>query len=253
MARYCKALPLTLALMALSVAMTLITIGCTSNGTANVRVINAIPDASSALDVDFNGGKTVTDLAFGAVNPAPATPATYFDAIAGPVSVEAFLTGQTKTPVVDLTRTTLNGGSYYTVLLAGFSASPAAYLISDENIDTPLTSGLVKFRVINASASSSLQYPSGFDIYIVPAGQPITGIPAISGLTLGQIGLGGYITFNYSPEYSVWLTAHNNTLPLFNPPATFAQSNPQVTTLVIVDEPGGTSLSPTMLSLVDLK
>jgi hypothetical protein len=248
MARLLKALPLTLALVAL-VAMTIATISCTSTGTAQVRVINAIPDATSALDVDFNSVTAITDLAFDTVDPTPATPAAYFGETAGTVTVQAFYTGQTVNPILEPTTASLTGGDHYTVLLAGFVTSPpAAYLISDDN-QAP-TVNTVKFRVINASASSSEQYPGGFDIYILPAGQSISGVAQIAGLTLGQTGP-GYVTLNYLSSYAVSVTPHKSTLPLFS--TTYPQNNPQITTLVIVDQSNGATVSPTMLPLIDLQ
>jgi hypothetical protein len=248
MARLLKALPLTLALVAL-VAITIATISCGSTGTAQVRVINAIPDATSALDVDFNGVATITKLAFGTVDPTPTSPAAYLSATAGTVTVQAFYTGQTVNPILEPTTATLTGGDQYTVLLAGFVTSPpSAYLISDDN-QAP-TANTVKFRVINASASSSEQYPGGFDIYILPPGQSISGIPQIPGLTLGQTGP-GYVAFNYSSSYTVWVTAHKSTLPLLS--TTYPQKNPQITTLVIVDQSNGATFSQTMLPLIDLQ
>jgi hypothetical protein len=263
MVRLLKALSLTLALVALA-TMIIVSTSCSNNGVAQIRVINAIPDAASSLDVEFNGNKAVSGLAFDSVYPAPTTPPTYFGETAGLVTIEGFCHGQTTNPLLDTTNTTLNGGDQYTLLLSGFVAcqtSPpvpttpiAAYLISDNNA-TP-SANTVKFRVINGSLSSSTTPATvdGFDIYILPPGQPISGIPTITGLTLGQSGQ-GYVTFNYLSSYTVWVTAHKSTLPLFD--TTYPQSNPQITTLVIVDQSNGTSppttVSQTMLELIDVQ
>jgi hypothetical protein len=246
MFRLLRAVLLALAVVAV-VTVTMVIESCSSNGVAQVRVINSIPDAASAVDVKFNGSTAVNALAFDTVFPAPATPPVYFGASAGLVTIEAFYSGQT-TPILDSTNTTLTGGDQYTLLLAGLATVPAAYLISDNNA-TP-SANTVKFRVINGSVSSSTTDPEGFDIYILPQGKPISGIPSISGLTLGQTGP-GYVTFNYSSEYTVWVTPHKNTLPLFS--TTYPQSNPQITTLVIVDQSSGAAVSPNMLELIDLQ
>jgi Domain of unknown function (DUF4397) len=247
MVRLLKALSLMLALVTLA-TMTIVSTSCSSNGVAQIRLINAIPDAPATLDVEFNGSKAVSGLAFDSVYPVPTTPPTYFGEPAGLVTIEAFYNGQT-TPILNTTTdTTLNGGIQYTVLFAGVATVPAAYLISDNNA-TP-SANTVKFRVINGSASSIQQYPQGFDIYILPEGQPISGIPTITGLTLGQSGQ-GYVTFNYAPQYTVWVTAHKSTLPLFD--TTYPQSNPQITTLVILDQSNGTAFSSTMLELIDVQ
>jgi hypothetical protein len=215
---------------------------------AQVRVINAIPDAASALDIDFNGAKAIAGLPFDTVSPAPATPAAYIGLRSGASTIEAFLTGQTTNPVLNSTTANLTTGSDYTVLLAGFAITPAAYLISDTN-KAP-AAGTVEIRVINGSASSSQQYPGGFDIYFLPQGQSISGNPKISRLTLGQAGP-GYVTLPFLSQYVVWVTPHNNTTALISSP--YPQSNPQITTLVIVDQPGGVGFSPTLLSLIDLQ
>jgi len=244
MARWLNALPLTLAL----VALTVLTASCGSTNLAQVRVINAIPNASSALDVDFNSNKAVTSLAFGSIDPPQATPAVYMGLSSGIDTIEAFLAGQTINPVVDSTTANLNSATNYTVLLAGFVPAPAAYLIADTN-KAP-GAGIVQFRVINASASSTAQFPGGFDIYFLPVGQSVSGTPQIPGLTLGQAGP-GYINLNYLASYTVWVTPHNNTTPLFS--ATYPQATAQITTLVIIDQPGGAGVSSTMLSLIDMQ
>jgi hypothetical protein len=244
MARSLKALPLALAVMALSI----VTIRCGSTGLAQVRVIDAIPDAPSGLDVDFNSNKTITAMAFDTVNPTPATPAAYFGLTAGTNTIEAFYTGQTTNAILDTTNAVVNGGYPYTILLAGFANNSAAFVISDDN--RPPTSGTVEIRVVNAAASSSQQYPGGFDVYILPPGKPIAGIPQISGLTLGQAGP-GYITLNYLPAYTVWITPHNKTTSLFSPAV--PQSASQITTLVIMDLAGGAGLSPNLMTLIDLQ
>jgi len=259
MFRSLKALLLALAVVSV-VIMTMFLGSCSSNGMAQVRVINAIPAAMSPVDLEFNGSTAVTSLAFDSVFPAPSTPATYFGVTAGLVTIEAFCHGQTTNPILDSTNGRFTGGDQYTLLLSGSAdcqntpptiTSPlSAYLISDNNA-TPSANN-VKFRVINGSLSSSTSPATsqGFDIYILPQGQPISGIPVISGLTLGQSGP-GYVTLNYSAEYTVWVTPHKNTLPLFS--ATYPQSNPQITTLVIMDQTNGTAVSPNMLELVDVQ
>lgn len=248
MVRLLKFVAFTFALVVLSIAAT----SCNTGGIANVRLINAIPNATSALDVDFNGSTVNSPaLAFDGVYPSAATPAKYFGASTGLVTVEAFYSGQTTSnPILDSTTTTLTGGDYYTMVFGGFAPVPAAYVISD-TIIAP-TAGTVKIRMINASASSSETYPQGFDIYILPPGQTISGIPTITGVTLGQSGP-GYITLNYIPSYTVWVTPNKSTLPLFN--TAYPQTNQQIMTLVIVDQAGATLTSPavssTMLDLID--
>ncbi len=246
MVRLSRTLPPILALWALSMA----TISCNTNGTAQIRVINAIPATTSALDVDINGTKAIGNLAFDAVSPpVTGSGAAYIGINSGASTIEAFYTGQTTSPIVDSTTATFTGGDHYTVLLAGSLPTPAAFLISDNN-ESP-TTGTVKIRVINASASSATQYPEGFDIYILPQGQSVHGLPTIQQpLILGQAGP-GYVPLNYlSTPYTVWVTAHGSTQVLLS--ETFAQQNQQITTVVIVDQASGAGVSQSMLELVDL-
>jgi Domain of unknown function (DUF4397) len=259
MFRLLKALLLALAVVTVA-TMTMLLGSCNSNGTAQVRVINAIPEAMSPVDVEFNGSTAVSDLAFDSVFPAPSTPPTYFGVTSGLITIEAFCHGQKANPILDDTNGTTIGGKQYTLILSGSAdcqnspptiTSPLnAYLIADNNA-TP-SANTVRFRVINGSlfSSTSPTTSQGFDIYILPQGEPISGIPIISGLTLGQAGP-GYLTFNYSPEFTVWVTPHKNTLPLFS--TTYSLSETQITTLVIMDQPSGTAISPNMLELVDVQ
>ena len=245
MARLLKALPLTLVVAVLSI----VTTTCTSTGKAELRMVNALPAATSPIAVQLNGNIVVSSLAFDVVDPTPATPAAYFEVSSGTFTLELFYAGQTKSnPILNSTTGVLDGDYPYTMLFAGPADLPALYVISDDNV--PPTVNTVKIRVINASQSSSEQYPGGFDVYILPPGKSISGIPTISGLTLGQAGP-GYITLNDLSSYVVWLTPHNSTQPLFNPPASYTQTDQQITTLLIMDEPGGATVSSTMLSLVD--
>ena len=106
MVRLWKALPLTLALVALSIA----TSSCSSGGTAQMRVINAIPDASSALDVEFNTSKVNSSpIAFDSVYPPAATPANYFGVSTGADTIEVLLTGTTKNPIIESSSEKLDG------------------------------------------------------------------------------------------------------------------------------------------------
>ena len=66
MFRLLKALPLTLALAALS----LFAASCGSSNQSQIRVVHAIPDGP-ALDINVNTTKVFTNIAFGGVQPTP--------------------------------------------------------------------------------------------------------------------------------------------------------------------------------------
>src|SRR5216684_343745 len=113
MFRFLKALPVTLALAALSIFAA----SCGSGSQSQIRVVNAIPDVpnNTPLDIDVNGTKVVTALAFGGISPSTTPPATYTKVKAGSDTITAFVNGTTTNPVNNGT-TSLSGSSQYTVV-----------------------------------------------------------------------------------------------------------------------------------------
>ena len=179
MFRLLKALPLTLAIAALSI----VAISCGSSGQARVRVVNAIPDASANLDININGTKDFTNVAFDSVYPTQTTPASYVSVPSGSDTIEAFNTGTTTSPVVNSTTASLSGSTQYTVLLGNYlNKSPQAYLITDNN--TAPTTGNVEIRVIDGSALANAE-STGIDVYIYQTGLQPPGTPQIYDLPLG--------------------------------------------------------------------
>ncbi len=91
MFRVLKALPLTLALAALS----FFAVSCGSGSKAQVRILNAIPDSPDAgLDVDVNGTKVTTGpLVFPGFQPSTG----YLSVSSGTVRSRRFITGTTTT------------------------------------------------------------------------------------------------------------------------------------------------------------
>jgi len=247
MFRLWKALPLTLAVAALSSVAT----SCGS-GSARVRVVNAIPDNGSqgaiALDIDINGTKDFPSVQFDTVYPTQTTPASYVSVPSGSDTIIAYDAGTTTNPVVNSNTASLGGSTQYTMLLGGFSAhSPQPYLITDTN--TVPTAGNLEIRVINGSAVSA-QY-GGIDVYVYQNGlQPPT-TPQISGLNLGQGS--SYLSLTYESNYCIDFYLHGTGTKYTG---CFAQGGSstagQITTLVIVDLPGGGAISPTPLEMVDL-
>src|ERR1700676_3169987 len=238
MFRLLKALPLTLALAALS----FFAASCGSGSQAQIRVVNAIPDSPTAgLDVDVNGTKiTTAALAFPGFQPASG----YTKVKAGSDTIQAFDTGTTTNPIFGTNGVTANlsGSTQYTVVLDGFVANPSAPLITDNN--TAPTSGNIEFRIIHASPSN--QTP--LDVYIVPPGTDITNIaPQIGGSNpLAYQQASTYVSVGFATNgYSVILTANGNKTPLFNPPYGIAPPTGSIRTLVLVDLQNGGALSPT--------
>jgi hypothetical protein len=247
MLRLFKALPLVFAIASLC----LFAASCGSGSQSQVRVVQAISDETTALDVKVNTSTPFTNIAFGGVQPAP--PA-YTKVTGGSVTLEAVDTG-TSTAVIANTNATLNGSAQYTVVMTGFltgsgTTAPTFWTIPDTN--TAPTTGNVEFRVINASTSSNALV-GGFDVYIVPPGTVLqnTSGPQISGLTLGQGST--YVSLPYVANvgYEVDIVPHQNFAPEYVNQV-YVTPTSSIRTLVIVDNSGGIGISFFPLVLNDL-
>ena len=239
MFRLLKALPLTLALAALSFFAT----SCGSSSQSQVRVVHAISDGP-ALDINVNTTKPFTNIAFGGVQP---TPPAYTKVASGSDSLEAVDTGTT-TAVIANTSASLSGSSQYTVLLTGFLNgtdvnAPTFNLITDNNAAP--TSGNVEIRIIDGSANTP---QGGFNVYIVPPGTNIgTLTPQISGLLIGQAS--SYQSLNITSNmYEVIVTPNGTQTPYID--QTYTITAGSIRTLVIVDN--GNQVSQLPLLLTDL-
>ena len=260
--RSLKALPLALALVTLAlVGLTLITTSCTSSN-SQVRFVNAIPDETNVLDIDFNGTK-----AFG-IDPFPSTSgSTYVSVPSGSVTVAGFVSGQTTNPVFSETSpVSFKSGSQYTVVATGTLAS-TVILLAPVDTNTAPANGSVNFRVINASVHGG----GSVDVYILPDSapnttctpQPGTGsscLPAITALPSPESSISptsGYVTLPYNSDgfgYTLYVAvAGQPTLVLFGYPFNVGSvSTGSIRTLVLVDNGNQTGMSQTPLVLNDL-
>jgi hypothetical protein len=195
MLRLLKALPIVLA-----VALSVFATSCGSGGSAQVRVVNVIPDnganGSIPLDVWFNNNLIITALGVNSVNPAPSTPAKYLNVPSGNDTIVAYDTGTKSTPVASSNADSgLNSSTQYTLLLGGFAVNPPQiYVIPDKNIPPPANTVLL--RVIDGSASEGTTNPLNIYIYLVGAQPPPPSMPTYSGLILG--GSTGYISQSFT-------------------------------------------------------
>jgi len=166
MSRWMKTVPLTLALAALSI----LAASCNSSGSAQVRFVNAIQDTAqygAALDFEFNGTKSFSDIAFFGYLPISG----YTSVPVGSDSIEGLETGTTTE--VFRADVALNPGSQsqYTLVATGFATNTSKVaIISAIDNNTVPAPGKVEFRVINASPSGPAGDGSAVDIYIVPVG-----------------------------------------------------------------------------------
>jgi hypothetical protein len=238
MFRLLKALPLTLALAALSIFAT----SCGSSSQSQVRVVQAISDETTGLDINVNTTKVFTNIGFQGVQP---TPPAYTKVASGSDTLEAVDTGTT-TAVIANTSASLSGSSQYTVVMAGFLngtgvTAPTFYLMTDNN--SAPTSGNVEFRIIDASANTPT---GGFDVYIVQDPNQL-GTAAVSGLTLGQASSYQSVAVG---TWFVVVTPHGNQIPDIS--QSYALTAGMIRTLVIVDNTNGGGISQIPLELNDL-
>jgi hypothetical protein len=165
MHRRLKVLPLTLAIAALA-ALSIIAASCGSSGT-QARFVNAIPDTADygdgvGLDIEVNGTKQFTDIAFPSFSAS-----TYTGIPSGSVTIEGFETN-TSTEVFDQQNISLNSGSQYTLVATGSATGTNGnnvVLLNPTDNNTEPANGTVSFRVINASPHS----PAAVDVWILPA------------------------------------------------------------------------------------
>jgi hypothetical protein len=243
MSRLLKALPLTLALAALSIFAS----GCGSSN-ARVRFVHAIQDGA-AMDIDINGTQEFTDVAFLGVQPNQPG---YTSVPSGSDTIEGFLTGTTNVGF-NSTSIDLSSSQQYTVVATGFVASGqnAVILSIPDNIPSP-GSDDVDFRVIHASPSG----PGSVDVYILlnPVTAPV-GTPTISGLAYEQAS--SYVSVAYNPNnvttppgFTVFVTASGSKTPIISEPINPSNAG-AVRTLVLTDLQDGTTMNSTYLELTD--
>jgi hypothetical protein len=249
MLRLLKALPI-----ALAVALSMFATSCGSGGSAQVRVINAIPDngagGSIALDVWFNNNLLITALGVNSVQPAPSTPAKYLNVPSGNDTIVAYDTGTKSTPVVSNNADTgLSSSTTYTLLLGGFAVNPPQiYVIPDDN--TPPAANSVFLRIIDGSASEGANELS---VYVYPVGQLPPATPQFSNLTLGMSSPYKSLSFTSGqPAYVMQVTRANGTPILFNHTLPGFSAG-EIMTVVLDDVPGGAFINTTNpIVMVDL-
>ncbi len=261
MPRLLKALPLTLALAAFG----LFSAGCGSSNTAQARFVNAIPDSSDygneGLDIDFNGNKVFTNIAFGSFSAS-----TYSSVPSGNPTIAAYETGST--PPANLvfsqnSPTGMGGGSQYTIVATGSatgSGSNVVLLVPTDSNTAP-ANGNVNFRVINASPSGPGGSRDPVDVYFI-ANPPPNGLPAcappICIADLAYESTSAYVTLPINTSggngWQMIVTPTGTTSEYMN--ATIgnfgSSSEGAICTVVITDIQNGDQMSSTPLQLDDL-
>ena len=250
MSRLLKALPLRLLMAALG----LFAASCNSNSPAQARFVNAIPDTAqygTGIDIDFNGTKGFTDVAFFGYLPTSG----YTNVPLGNDTVEGLETGTANE--VFSANVTLNEGSQYSMVATGSATntSKVAIISALDDNNTP-ASGKVEFRAINASPSG----PSAVDIYIVPVGSNGSLTPPATITNLAYRSTSSYITLSYNPtavdgaNYTMYVTATGTTTPILLTQSLSAGNSSQgaIRTLVLTDQQNINQLNPLAIVLDDL-
>jgi uncharacterized protein DUF4397 len=249
-----KPVPLTVVIAALSI----ITTGCATNS-AQGRFFNALQNTNAyggpnaAIDVEVNQVKVFSGLAF-------ATPSsTYTNMASGNDTFEGFESSSSDTvPVFNNLTGNLTGGGQYTLIVAGLSGGSGPFaptlIYQHDNNDVP-PANMAEFRVINASPDS----PPSVDVWIIPeptggpsgtcSSQSTNNCP-ISALAYTNIS--PYKTFQaVSGGFGLFVTLHGSTSLVARTvvPGTAGS----ITTVVLVDNQNGSSMSQTPVILEDLQ
>ncbi len=237
MSRWLRTLPLTLALAGLTV----FTMGCGSSD-AKMRLVHAIPDASSNIDVDIDGKAVGTNVPFDSVTPSSG----YLGVSSGTRHLQLFPTGTTTNPYFDSGSISFSGGTSYTIVATGSATSNTVVAPQFTDNNTAPTSGNFNLRIIHASPTWS-QFFGGMDIYVVAPGTDISGVsPTVSNLTYKNAS--GYLS-TAAGTWEVIMTPVG--LKANDIDVTYTFNAGQIRTLVVVDSSGG-GLSGTPLELSDL-
>jgi hypothetical protein len=233
MLRWLKSLPLALPLTLALAGFGFLLSSCTSGNQAQVRFIHAIEDATQ-LDIDFNGTKQITDIAFFGLQPSTG----YMAVPAGSDTIAGYPTGSTSNQVFSVSNVNLNSGSQYTVVATGFAATNNVVIMSPVDTNTEPSDGTVNFRVINAAPDS----PSAVDIYILA--NPVTCGLGQPGCTASIAGLAYQQTSSYAPlpynsngaGYTIYVCTANATNPIFSQQITVGSvSEGSIRTLILTN------------------
>jgi len=258
MLRLLKAVPLTLAIATLAIAaVSILATSCSSSNGTTARFFNAIPNTvqyGGALDVEVNGSQQ-----FSGVNFASASASTYTAIPSGNVTFEGFESPGVTTPVFT-DSTTLSGGRQYTEVAtgqAGGVGTNQVVLMSLSDDNSLPNDGTLNFRVINAALNASPSPNGSVDIWIefAPYPYPVKEPATIQNLAYQTSS--GYVNLPYNTGqagFTVFVYTVGGGTPLI-PPYTISVSGSQtssaVCTLVLVDYPNSTLMSPTPVLLDD--
>jgi Domain of unknown function (DUF4397) len=250
MLHWLKALPLTLALAALS----FFTTSCGAGSQAQARFVNGISDDTQSLDIDFNGAKV-----FSGVQSPGVSASTYVSVPSGSDKIEGFAAGGT-TVAFPAQTVSVSSGKQYTLVATGTLAGSVT-IVPSVDTNTAPANGSVNFRVINASSLGPTGTGAAVDVYILPNPSPCT--PGSSGCAatvsnLAYQDTSNYVTLPFNSAGSGWqmivTNGTGNTQAYFNDTLANVGSASEgaICTLVLTDQLNGSFMSTSPLKLNDL-
>ena len=248
MLRLLKALPLTLAIVAVSIVAT----SCSSNNGTKARFVNAIENTfqyGGALDVEVNGTQQFSNVQFG-----NASASTYTPIPSGNVTFEGFESPGVTIPVFT-DSTTLSGGTQYTEVATGQAGGQVVLLsLSDDN-SLP-NNGTLNFRVINAAFNASSSPNGSVDIWIEPFPDPNPILEPATIQNLAYQSASGYVNVPYNSGgggFTMYVDTVGGGTRLITVPISVSgsQTSASICTLVLVDNPNSSSMSSTPVLLHD--
>ena len=196
---------------------------------SQVRVIDASPDAP-AIDIRQNSATNLYNVGFGTVS-------SYIPVAPGAYTHAAFTAG-TGQQLAAVKASFLNGGQY-TVLTGNTAASLQMSVLRDRS--TPAPAGQVALRVVSQTTR-----PAAFDLYLLPAGSPMTAlVPLATHATFGANT--GYINAPSGTYSLVAFSAGSSpstSRPIYNG-AQASYPSGAVRTLVLIDQPQRERFEPT--------
>jgi hypothetical protein len=252
MLRRLKALPLLLAIAALSIVAT----SCSSGNTTRARFFNAIQNTANyggILDVEVNGTQQFSGITFPGVSAS-----TYTNIPSGNVTFEGFESPGVTAPVFT-DSTTLSAGTNYTLVATGYAggAGSQVVLLSFSDDNTAPVNGTLNFRVINAAPNASPSPGGSVDIWIEPTpdNNPILEPATIQNLAYQSAS--GYVNVGYNSTglgFTMYVYTVGGGTRLITPVqinVSGSLNNASVCTVVLTDFPNGNELNSSVLVLND--
>jgi Domain of unknown function (DUF4397) len=200
-----------------------------SSSQTQLRVMNAVPDETS-INVLLDGSSVGSAVAYGAAN-------NYAQTKSGSRHLQVEPTSSTTT-FVDQT-ITLAGGASNTILVANYSSSGSAVVLTDDN--TAPTTGNIKLRIVNASPGLGTS-----DVYVVPPNTNLNNVtPSVT--AMGLESSSDYMSLSAGTYYVAFTPQGSKYAYLYAGPFTFTAG--QNRTIVAINNQSGGFTTATLNDL----